>query len=275
MRLAVTHRSVYRFDRPMRGIVQSHRLTPAVYDGQSVIAWKVTVAGGVPGAGFRDGAGDWVETVTVRGPVEALAVEVAGQVETHDLAGLLRGHRETVPPRVYLRRTRATRTDQALKDLAETAVAEARAGNALDRAHALCRAVNIAIAYRPGDTHAGTTAAEALAAGSGVCQDQTHALIAMATHLGIPARYVTGYLYAGAGDSDIQGAEASHAWAELHVGDLGWVGFDPTNETCPDARYIRLGSGLDATDAAPIRGLALGAGGETLEVAVAVQQVQQ
>jgi transglutaminase-like putative cysteine protease len=70
-------------------------------------------------------------------------------------------------------------------------------------------------------------------------------------------------------------AEAAHAWAELHVQGLGWVGFDPANRCCPDARYIRLGSGLDARAAAPIRGIARGGGGESLDVAVAVAAAQQ
>ena len=99
-----------------------------------------------------------------------------------------------------------------------------------------------------------------------------HALIAMARGQGIPARYVSGYLLNGDGGKEY---EAAHAWAELHVPGLGWVGFDPANECCPDGRYIRLGSGYDAADAAPIRGISRGTGGENLTVTVAVQSVQQ
>jgi len=89
---------------------------------------------------------------------------------------------------------------------------------------------------------------------------------------GLPARYVSGYLFA-----DAQGVahEAAHAWAEVYVAGLGWVGFDPANRCCPDDRYIRLGSGLDAQDAAPIRGIARGMGAESLDVTVAVQALQQ
>jgi transglutaminase-like putative cysteine protease len=75
--------------------------------------------------------------------------------------------------------------------------------------------------------------------------------------------------------------EAAHAWAEIHVAGLGWVGFDPANECCPDARYIRLGSGLDAQDAAPIRGIARGQSATapealdvTVQVVAAAQQAQ-
>jgi transglutaminase-like putative cysteine protease len=95
-------------------------------------------------------------------------------------------------------------------------------------------------------------------------------MIAVARANNLPARYVSGYLHTEDADH-----EAAHAWAEVFVAGLGWIGFDPANECCPDARYIRLGSGLDAQDASPIRGSARGPGAESLKVAVAVQSVQQ
>ena len=272
MRLTVRHETVYHFDPPMRGVVQSHRLTPSLFEGQQVIDWSVDVDGAARGAGFRDGAGDWIETLSLLGPVDQMAVVVTGEVETVDLAGVLRGHRESVPPMAYLRPTRATRADMALMELAGDAVAALEAGGTLEKAHALAAAVAEAIAYTPGETEHGTTAAEALAMGHGVCQDHAHALIACALSLDVPARYVTGYLFA----SEETGLhEASHAWAELWVEGLGWVGFDPSNRCCPDERYIRLGSGADATEAAPIRGVAQGAGQERLDVRVIVDQASQ
>jgi transglutaminase-like putative cysteine protease len=129
-----------------------------------------------------------------------------------------------------------------------------------------------AIAYLPGVTDAHTSAAEALALGVGVCQDHAHAMIAVARERGIAGRYVSGYLFS---DADGQAHEAAHAWAELFLPGLGWVGFDPANRTCPDDRYIRLGSGLDAQDAAPIRGVARGGGKEAMDVTVAILQAAQ
>ena len=272
MRLRVRHETVYHFDPPMRGVVQSHRLTPSLYEGQQVIDWSVDVDGAMRGAGFRDGAGDWIETVSLLGPVEQMAIVVRGEVETVDLSGVLRGHRESGPPMSYLRPTRATRADKALTELAADAVAGLDEAATLDRSHALMNAVADAIPYTPGETEHGTTAAEALALGHGVCQDHAHAMIACAMTLGVPGRYVTGYLFA----SEEEGAhEASHAWAELWVEGLGWVGFDPSNRSCPDDRYIRLGSGADATEAAPIRGVAQGVGREWLDVKVVVDQASQ
>lgn len=266
MLLKVDHLTRYAYDHPVRAVVQSHRLTPSVFDGQRVLDWSVTVTGGAKGAQFRDGAGDILSSWTVKGPVEGIEVRVTGIVETVDLAGVLRGHRETVPPDCYLRDTPATAADTALRELA--AVARGAEGP-LAAAHALAAAVAEAIAYRPGVTEARTTAAEALALGEGVCQDHAHALIAVARVAGLPARYVSGYLFA---DARGEPHEAAHAWAEIHVAGLGWVGFDPANRCCPDARYIRLGSGFDAQDAAPIRGVAQGAGAEALDVSVSVTE---
>jgi transglutaminase-like putative cysteine protease len=272
MRLRVRHETVYNFEPPMRGVVQSHRLTPSLFEGQQVIDWTVSVEGAARGAAFRDGAGDWIETVSLLGPVGRMEVVVTGEVETVDLAGVRRGHRESIPPMAYLRPTRATRADMALIELAGDAVAALDGGGALAKAHALSAAVADAIAYTPGETEHGTTAAEALALGHGVCQDHAHALIACALSLDIPTRYVTGYLFA----SEETGLhEASHAWAELWLEGLGWVGFDPSNRCCPDERYIRIGSGSDATEAAPIRGVAQGLGHERLDVMVSVDEAGQ
>lgn len=272
MKLHVSHKTTYRFDPPMRALVQSLRLTPSIFAGQKTLDWSVDVPGAQMGTGFRDGAGDWMQTATLPGPVETVSVAVQGHVETVDLAGVLCGHRETVPPFAYLRTTRATEPDVAIKALTAQALADMANASALERAHCLAGVVAGAIAYRPGETHAHTSAAESLALGVGVCQDHSHALIAAANAADIPARYVVGYLHSST-DGTLH--EASHAWAELYVDGLGWVGFDPSNNCCPDERYVRLGSGFDAIDAAPVRGLAQGAGAESLDVEVAIQQVAQ
>jgi transglutaminase-like putative cysteine protease len=272
MRLAVSHRTVYRYNRPARFVAQSHRLTPADNQGQRVERWSITAEGATFGARCRDGAGDLIVTMTHQGPVGEIAIVVEGLVETRDTAGLLRSHAEAIAPMVYLRPTAATALNRALTELCDGALAGRRDAGDLDRAHLLSAAVAEAIAYAPGVTHAHTTAAEALEIGQGVCQDHAHALIALARAAGLPARYVTGYLFAR---EEGEPHEASHAWAEIFIEGLGWVGFDPANRCCPDERYIRLGSGRDARDAAPIRGVSGGFAEEDMEVEVIVAQSQQ
>ncbi len=269
MLISVSHQTRYRYDRPVRAVMQSHRLTPSEFRGQRALQWQVDVSDGVMGGSFRDGAGDRIQSWTVRGPVTEVVVMVQGQVETTDTVGVLDGHREVISPETYLTTTLFTRADAALTELSRVVQGE---GGPLAAAHRLAEAIAGAITYAPGATDAHTTAAEALARGSGVCQDHAHAMIAAARVQEIPARYVSGYLYAS-GEGTTQ--EAAHAWAELWIAGLGWVGFDPANECCPDERYIRLGSGLDAQNAAPIKGVSRGGGAELLDVMVAVTAAQQ
>jgi transglutaminase-like putative cysteine protease len=271
MKLHVSHRTEYVYEFPRSHLVQSLRLWPTEFEGQTLSTWSIAVEGHQAdrGAAFRDGAGDWVETVSMRN-VSAMAIVVEGEIETRDLSGVVRGLREKVPQQAYLRPTRATRLSEDLRALAREAIADA--DTPLDRAHAISRAVADAIVYTPGATEAGTTAAEALTLGQGVCQDQTHATIAMARAAAMPGRYVTGYLHSSA---DLTVDQASHAWAEIWVEGLGWVGFDAANRCCPDERYVRIASGLDAEAAAPIRGRALGGGEERLVVDVQVLDQQQ
>ncbi|MEM8571931.1 MAG: transglutaminase family protein [Pseudomonadota bacterium] len=272
MRLSVHHNTVYAFEAPMRFVTQSHRLTPASSQGQKVASWSIDVKGADFGAAFTDGGGDLVTTMTMEGPVSRIEVVVSGTVETSDTSGVLRGHSETVSPRCFLRETKATKASPAIRALLEACLREVQSEGDLARAHALCDCVAQEIVYRPGTTHAHSTAAEVVEAGEGVCQDHAHVLISLAHLARMPARYVTGYLLVN-GEEGAAG-EASHAWAEIFVEGLGWVGFDASNATCPDERYVRLGSGRDAIEAAPIRGVSRGGGGEAMDVSVKVAAQQ-
>jgi transglutaminase-like putative cysteine protease len=131
--------------------------------------------------------------------------------------------------------------------------------------------VREAIAYQIGETSADTTAEQALTRGVGVCQDHAHTFIAAARLLGTPARYVSGYLLM---DGQVD-QEAGHAWAEAHVAGLGWVGFDVSNAISPDRRYVRVATGADYRDAAPVTGIAQGSGQADLAVRLAVEQQAQ
>ena len=136
------------------------------------------------------------------------------------------------------------------------------------RLHALLDLVADLVGYESGHTHSGTTAEEALEAGHGVCQDQAHAFISAARLMGFPARYVSGYLMM---EERVE-QEGSHAWAEAYVDGLGWVGFDAANRMSPDDRYLRVATGLDYKEAAPISGMRLGDSGEAMFVSLQVQQ---
>ena len=140
----------------------------------------------------------------------------------------------------------------------------------LAQLHALSAAISDAVQYRSGVTGADTTAAQAFALGAGVCQDHAQIFLAGARLLGVPARYVSGYLLASEGDL----LHETHGWAEALVPGLGWVGFDPSNRVCVTERYLRLASGLDADEAAPIRGSVTVAGYISIDADVRIAQAE-
>jgi transglutaminase-like putative cysteine protease len=264
MLISVRHVTRYLYAEPVSYSVQSLRLTPAPFTGQRVADWQVRVTGCPKPVEFRDGFGNTVQLITISTPHSELTMEAAGTVETEDRNGVIAGLGKSIPPRVFLKETPQTRPDAAIRALAQSASGT----GAIERLHALAAAVRSRVEYVKGATDAHTGAAEALGDGKGVCQDHTHIFISAARTLGIPARYVTGYLVL----DDPDPASASHAWAEAYVEALGWVGFDVANRICPTERYVRLACGLDAGYAAPIVGSRRGGAGETLDVRVAVQQ---
>jgi transglutaminase-like putative cysteine protease len=138
----------------------------------------------------------------------------------------------------------------------------------VDRLHALCGLIREAVTYETGASEPTWSAEDAMSDGRGVCQDHAHIFIACARHLGYPARYVSGYLMM----DDTTDQTAMHAWGEAYLDGIGWVGFDVSNGISPDARYVRVATGLDYSDASPITGMRIGGLSETLGVQIKVVQ---
>jgi transglutaminase-like putative cysteine protease len=269
MRLLVQHSTVYHYDSPSSGLAQILRMTPGDGPGQTVVAWSLADERGRRPPRFVDGFGNVTHLHTRREAHARVEIRVEGVVETRDTFGVNGFGGERLAPGFFLRTTALTAPHPAVAALAD----EARTGpDALDRLHRLMALVGERVAYRQGATCVATTAAEALLAGAGVCQDHAHLFVAAARSLGHPARYVSGYVQAVAGE---EGELASHAWAEAWHPDLGWIGFDPSHGICPNDRYVRVAVALDYDGAAPVRGVRRGAPGERLEVRVHVQEVAE
>ncbi|MBU6282989.1 transglutaminase family protein [bacterium] len=262
MLIHVDHLTRYRWSEPAGYSIQRLRLTPRPFDGQAIVEWSVDTAGIEKAGRFRDAFGNEVHLVSRTGRHDEIVVRARGTVETREHHGIVSGLAEVAPGRVFLRTTPLTRPDDSIRELG----AQARGDDELARLHALMSLVREAIEYERGTTHGGTTAAQALALGRGVCQDHAHVFVSAARTLGIPARYVTGYM--AVGEPGEVAESAHHAWAEAHVPSLGWVGFDVANRICPDELYVRLACGLDAEQAAPVRGSRRGGGEESLDVSV-------
>ncbi|MFC3075371.1 transglutaminase family protein [Shinella pollutisoli] len=262
MRLKISHTTEYRYADPVQYSLQRLRLTPRNQPGQIVRDWRTTVHGAHVEVGYTDHFGNHVDLVSTDAEQVVIRIVAEGEVETEDRAGVFGPHQGYVPLWLYLRETPLTRAGRLVRELARAASGD----NELARMHALMAAIHLAVAYRPGETAADTTAEQALEKRQGVCQDHAHIFLAAARHLGIPARYVSGYLLMEEAEQT-----ASHAWAEVHLEGLGWVGFDAANKICPDERYVRLATGLDYKDAAPVSGMVTGRTDETLAVSIKVE----
>ena len=125
--------------------------------------------------------------------------------------------------------------------------------------------------YIPGSTSVASPIEHILKSGQGVCQDYAHVMIAIARSWGVPARYVSGYLYVTGPDGGRAQENATHAWAECLLPELGWVGFDPANQSVSDERHVRIAVGRDYQDVSPTRGVYRGGGETRLEVDVQVR----
>jgi len=270
MRLSVQHITQYRYSEPARRVIQLLRLTPLSFEGQTILDWRIDVDCDARLREGRDGYGNATHMLYIDKPIASLKLTVTGKVLTENRAGVVAGLPVDLPPLAFTRITPLTAPDLALTELA--AALDHQGGEKLDKLHRLAAFINQKMAFDTGRTEIDTKAAEAFSAGHGVCQDFAHIFIAVSRLIGIPARYVSGHLFRR--DAALF-QEASHAWAEAWIEDLGWVAFDPTNGICADDAYIRVACGLDYRDAAPLAGARSGGGVETLSVEVQVRQMRQ
>jgi transglutaminase-like putative cysteine protease len=266
MRLKISHTTEYHYADPVQYSLQRLRLTPKSQPGQVVRDWKTTVHGAHLEAGYTDHFGNHVDLVSTNAEQVTIRIVAEGEVDTEDRAGVFGPHQGFVPLWLYLRETPLTKPGKLIRELSKSTTGD----NELGRMHALMLAVHEGVEYQPGETASDTTAEQALEHKQGVCQDHAHIMISAARHLGLPARYVSGYLLMETSEQT-----ASHAWAEVYLQALGWVGFDAANNICPDERYVRLSTGLDYKDAAPICGMVTGRSAETMSVSITVEQSGQ
>lgn len=266
MRIRISHSIAYAYAEPVRQLRQVLRLTPRDHDGQHVMSWRIEPnIDGRLRAG-QDPFGNIVHDFSADGPIENYAIEINGLIETVDLAGVVRGVVDKTPAEVFLRDTRLTEPDEGLRGLAEDAAA--KGGSDLSKLHALMEAVQAEVNCVPTADRVGIGAAACLAAREGIPQDVAHVFMSCARMLGAPARYVSGYV---AESDTLAHADGAHAWAEAYLPDYGWIGFDCANGLCPIDTHVRVASGLDYADAAPVRGARTGGNGESLLIEVRAQ----
>ncbi len=265
MKLRITHTTTYDYDEPVGYALQQVRLTPITNSQQTVHNWHLDIEGGEAELSYLDQHKNQTTLVQATPGVTQVKFTAHGEVETNDTAGVLGRVYGKAPLWLFQQQTERTAPGKNVRMLAKTL---SGSDDEVAKLHALSSEILKAVPYGEANTFTGTTAEEALLGGGGVCQDHAQIFISVARLVGIPARYVSGYLMM----NDRIEQDASHAWAEAHLDGLGWVGFDVSNGISPDERYVRLATGLDSLEAAPISGVRQGNANESMIVSLQVQQ---
>jgi len=269
MRLQVFHRTRYIYRLPVRDNYNELRLHPATQNTSRLEFFILQVQPPVRLRHFRDNFLNYVHYFELTEAHRELIIEAQFTINT--TSPYSDGPPARVPLealkeceddmlRVYLQPSRYVETSPEIWRLALDITAGAT--EVFATAEMLMQHIHAHWAYAPNTTTVTTHVSEVLASRGGVCQDFTHLMIALCRALGIPARYVSGYLYNGP-DSHLRGAQASHAWCEVFIPGQGWYGLDPTNNTRADHHHIKIATGRDYNDAAPVSGHFNGPAGAT------------
>lgn len=263
MRHLIRHLTRYSYTSPVNYSIQTLRLTPRPDSHQRVLRWDIQAPG--PVSRQIDAYGNVTHTLTLNHQHDEIELRVVGAVEISPLAdGVLPNDEDRLPRHAYCVSTPLTRPDDVVMDFCRAVLPDGirRSADLLDLAHA----INERVRYEPGMTDVTTAAHEVLRLGHGVCQDHTHLFLACARGLGVPARYVSGYLYSDADQA------STHAWADVWFDGAGWVSVDVTGRQFASDNHCRLAVARDYDSASPIRGVRTGGGQESMTVEVLVQR---
>ncbi|HXX90804.1 MAG TPA: transglutaminase family protein [Acidimicrobiales bacterium] len=272
-RLDIEHTTTYRYSTHVRASFNEVRAMPQSSRRQTALETSVTTIPPAPLFRYRDYWGTQVLAFDIAGPHDLLQVRSGALVETRAPADPPRtGWREVDSARGWLPELCAPSLYTAWDDGLGAQARRLRRDDPLASVEAVASWVHDTMTYAPGTTGVGTTALEAWRAGRGVCQDYAHLTLAMVRALGIPARYVSGYLHphedARVGDA---AAGESHAWVEAWTGD--WWGIDPTNAVPAGLRHVVVAQGRDYADVPPVKGIYAGTAEDDLRVDVRITRV--
>jgi transglutaminase-like putative cysteine protease/predicted glutamine amidotransferase len=286
----VVHRTAYKYGKPVERSKHVLRLVPVHDRLQSLVSSELTIS--VPASETReyeDVFGNHVRRFEVDTPFDEMVIEARSIVEVLDVDPLGFGplRVKSTIPLVWMPWQRQVLDpfllppelpETELGDLAEYAMTFVRRNDydLLDTLLDINDTIKREYAYVPGSTTNLTSAFETLVNRRGVCQDFTNLMICLARLLGVPARYVCGYVYTGPKPADMTArdrqGEASHAWVQLYLPQVGWKGFDPTNGKLTQTEHVRVAVGRNRLDATPTSGtIFVGGGGETMSVDVRVE----
>jgi len=277
---SIRHSTRFRYSAPITESVMEVRVQPRSEGPQRLLSFELTVSPRARLQAYRDFTGNVVHHFNLPGHHQELAITSTAMVEVEDgisfpqhlptsawdeLDRLVEqgDYWEMLLPSQYCRPT------PALRQLAQEVDARRR-DDPLGLLRELTGRLYDLFEYEPQSTRVDSPIDEALAQRKGVCQDFAHIMIALVRELGIPCRYVSGYLYHRTEDADRSAAGATHAWVEALLPEHGWIGFDPTNDLLAGDRHIRVAIGRDYADVPPTRGVFKGQAASELSVSVTV-----
>lgn len=280
MKLRVQHRTEYLYTTVVRSNSNEIRLQPPQTPWQARGFFMLKVLPSTRLKHYQDFHRNGVHHFEIEEPHQKLVIESQSTITTlprgHDLAELspvsfltLAGFREREEIALYTGHSRYVRFSPVLWKTALDLRNDS--DDLLRTAEAISNYVYDTCRYLAGVTTVDTTSEDFFESRSGVCQDFAHLALALCRSLGIPARYVSGYLF-DEKRSALRGAHESHAWVEVYIPGIGWTGFDPTNRQAVNECYITLAAGRDYEDAAPVKGSYVGAGTRIMKVAVSVEK---
>jgi transglutaminase-like putative cysteine protease len=280
VRLEVVHRTRYRYAAPVRDSFNELRLRPMSGNAQDCESFLLRVVPPVRLRHYTDLHGNHVSFFDLIEPHRSLEIESRSRVRTAcaEPAATAAFPLSRVKECARMESCHEFLQESRYVDLAPESwrlALDATAGedDLWAAALKLMRVVHGELAYQPGSTTVQTRAGEALQARRGVCQDFAHVMIALCRVIGIPALYVSGYLYNGPREL-LRGAQASHAWCEVYVPGDGWRGLDPTNDQPAGDRYVKVAVGRDYADVAPVQGRYRGTAEQELGVEVSVERLE-
>jgi transglutaminase-like putative cysteine protease/predicted glutamine amidotransferase len=292
--LEVCHRTVYRYERPVERSTHNLRLVPMQDHLQRLLHHAVTITvDGEPlvsqqGLEYEDVFGNLAQRLLIERPYSELAIEARATVELLDTDPLsfrplrvrssiplvwMPWQRQILQPFLLPQEL----PESELNELLDYAMSFVKRNDSdlLETLFDINNSIFHEYAYQQGSTTVSTTPFEVYVSRRGVCQDFTNLFICLARLLGVPARYVCGYVYTGPKHENQRQSEASHAWVQVYLPEVGWKGFDPTNGILTQTDHVRVAVGRNYVDATPTSGtIYVGGGSETLEVSVTVEQVE-
>lgn len=289
-RLRVRHRTRYTYDRPVHRSSHELHLRPVDDWKQKVLSYRLRVSPEAHLIEYEDVFGNWATRFSqdepqLQRPYTELSIEAECEVEVLDVDPFAFAHLPIRPafPLVWMPWERMMLAPylsppelpvtqlQEIYDYAMSFV-ERNGRDLIETLFAINLTFFREYKYTPGGTTLATTAYEVLTRRAGVCQDFANLFICMARMLGIPARYVCGYINSGSASTDRARGESSHAWVQLYIPQVGWKGFDPTNGVLPATNHIRVAYGRHYRDTAPTSGTIFSPAAETMRVDVEVTE---